>query len=166
MDLFLSTSRHKLDSKGRVSVPAGFRAVIDRDAGGGLAVAEPYEDLPCIEGFGLSRVAEMADQLESMSPTDALRDAWAVTFLAGVTPLGFDQQGRIVLPSPLLERAGLAPGRQVLFAGLGRKFQIWAPEAFEAHRKAALAAARANPNRMPWRNGGGASTAASAGESA
>ncbi len=59
------------------------------------------------------------------------------TALLGVSQvLKVDPEGRVQLTDGLKSYAGITD--QVAFVGLGEKFQLWAPQAFEAH----LASAR------------------------
>ena len=152
MALFLSTSLHKVDKKGRVSVPAPFRAALEAESFQGVALIPPLNGSPCIEGCGYSRVERIAAELEKMHPYSEQYDAMATAILANMRQAAFDGDGRIVLPEELMTHAGLTD--QALFAGLGAKFQIWRPEAFEAHREQAMALARSKADQLPW--GGGA----------
>lgn len=152
MALFLSTSLHKIDKKGRVSVPASFRAALEAEAFQGVALSPPLTGAPCLEGCGYSRVERMAAELEKMHPYSEQYDAMAIAILANIRQAAFDGDGRIVLPEDLIAAAELEG--QALFAGLGAKFQIWRPDAFEARRAEAMAQARAQAGRLPW---GGAS---------
>lgn len=151
MALFVSTSVHKIDRKGRVSVPATFRAALEGESFNGVALIAPLSGASCIEGSGYSRVEKIAAELETMHPFSDDYDAMAMALLAGVHAASFDGEGRIVLPEELIAQAGLEG--QALFAGLGAKFQIWRPDAFEETRQKALAAARAKADAMPWRPG-------------
>ncbi|MEL6977681.1 MAG: division/cell wall cluster transcriptional repressor MraZ [Pseudomonadota bacterium] len=148
MGLFLSTSKHKIDRKGRVSVPAPFRAALEGESFKGVALALPLSDEPCLEGSGLSRIARIARSLSAMNPLAAERDALATALLAGVTQAAFDAEGRIVLPEELIAAADLEG--EALFAGLGDKFQIWRPDRFEARRAEARAVARRMADKLPW----------------
>lgn len=148
MGLFLSTSKHKIDKKGRVSVPAHFRAALDGEAARGVALMRPLSDLACLEGSGLGRVHGLAGALAEMNPISEERDAIATAILADVHMASFDGEGRVVLPEELIEFAGLQG--EALFAGLGDKFQIWRPDRFEARRAEARALARGLAGRLPW----------------
>ncbi|MEM9725358.1 MAG: cell division/cell wall cluster transcriptional repressor MraZ, partial [Pseudomonadota bacterium] len=132
MGLFLSTSKHKIDRKGRVSVPAGFRAALQGEAAPGVALMRPLSDQPCLEGSGLGRVHGLAAALARMNPISEERDAIATAILADVHLANFDAEGRVVLPEELMRAAELEG--EALFAGLGDKFQIWRPERFDAWR--------------------------------
>ena len=58
MAVFLSTFANKVDRKGRVSVPASFRSVLERQASSGLILYPSFKH-PCIDGCGDERIQEM-----------------------------------------------------------------------------------------------------------
>lgn len=146
--LFLSTSIHKIDKKGRVSVPAAYRSALEVEDFRGVALTPPFDGAPCIEGSGMSRVEAMAQVIETMNPLEPERDALAMVVLAAMKATAFDGEGRIVLPEELIAHAQLED--RALFAGLGSKFQIWKPEAFEQHKLAAKTLAQSSAERLPW----------------
>lgn len=149
--LFLSTSLHKIDKKGRVSVPAAFREALADERFHGVILSPPLSDEPCIEGSGESRILRVASALEDMNPLSAERDALATAVLAAVKRAALDGDGRIVLPEELIAHAGLSG--EALFAGLGEKFQIWEPQRFAERQAAARELARNSAERLPWAPG-------------
>jgi MraZ protein len=54
--------------------------------------------------------------------------------------LPFDGEGRIVLPAKLAETAQISD--RATFVGRGPRFQIWSPENYDEHERAALVALR------------------------
>ena len=141
MDRFVSTFTNKIDAKGRVSIPAPFRAVLERDgyrAGGSPGVyCYPSLDAPALDGGG-ERLAQKIDGLLSGLPDYSdERDQLSVALYGDVQILTIDGDGRITLPETLRAHAGVTT--QVTFVGLGDKFQIWEPGAFERRRSEARA---------------------------
>jgi len=139
MERFVSTFENKIDSKGRVSVPASFRAVLERDAyrhgaGGGI-YCYPSLDAPALDAGG-ERLAQKIDGLLASLPDYSdERDELSVALYGDVQVLSIDGDGRIVLPQDLRAHAGIE-GR-ITFVGLGEKFQIWQPEEFAERRRIA-----------------------------
>ncbi len=121
MALFLSTFVNKVDRKGRVSVPASFRA----------ALAFRSFKLPCVEGSGIDRMEEMSGRVDQIGQFSEPHDNLSVVF-SDAQQLPFDGEGRIMLPQVLGEHAGIAD--HAAFVGQGRTFQIWEPERFKAHQ--------------------------------
>lgn len=134
MDRFVSTFTNKIDAKGRVSIPAPFRTVLERDsyANGGGLYCYPSIDSPALDAGG-ERLAQKIDGLLSSLPDYSdERDELSVALYGDVQLLTIDGDGRIVLPESLRHHAGI--GDRVTFVGLGEKFQIWSPDAFEDRR--------------------------------
>jgi MraZ protein len=132
MDRFVSTYTNKIDAKGRVSIPAPFRQVLERDGYGGGIYCYPSLDAPALDAGG-ERLAQKIDGLLAGLPDYSdERDELSVALYGDVQVLAIDGDGRIVLPDSLRAHAGL--DAQVTFVGLGDKFQMWAPGAFEQRR--------------------------------
>ena len=135
MSLFLSSYENRLDTKGRISVPASFRASVAADSFAGVVLYRSFTGA-CIEGVTMSRMQQMADAADKMNVFDAGMDDLSAMLFADARPLGFDVAGRIVIPADLLAHAGITD--RAIFVGRGHSFQIWAPEAFRAAQGAAL----------------------------
>ncbi|MGC6530600.1 MAG: division/cell wall cluster transcriptional repressor MraZ [Candidatus Puniceispirillaceae bacterium] len=125
MALFLSTFENRIDRKGRLSVPAPFRATLEANH----ASLFLYRSLllPCIEGCGPDRISQIVDAIDEM---DSLSEevATLTTMLSSAQEMRLDSEGRILLSAEFIECAGL--GETALFAGIGRSFQIWHPDVF------------------------------------
>jgi len=136
MDRFVSTFTNKIDAKGRVSIPAAFRAVLARDGYGGGEVGGlycyPSLDAPALDAGG-ERLAKKIDALLSgLADYSQERDELSVALYGDVHILRLDGDGRIVLPESLRAHAGIAG--EIAFVGLGEKFQMWQPDEFDAYR--------------------------------
>jgi len=132
MDRFVSTFTNKIDAKGRVSIPASFRAVLERDGYAGGLYCYPSLDAPALDAGG-ERLAKKIDGLLAGLPDYSdERDELSVALYGDVQVLTIDGDGRIVLPESLRVHAGLDAA--VTFVGLGDKFQMWEPARFEKRR--------------------------------
>lgn len=134
MPLFLSTFVNKIDGKGRVSVPASFRASLAREAYQGVVLFRSHAH-PALEGFSFSSMQDIAGRLDHYDLFSGEQDDLATTIFGDSVQLPFDGDGRIILPEALVGYAAL-DGR-ASFVGLGQKFQIWNPSEFEARRNVA-----------------------------
>ncbi len=135
MDRFVSTFTNRLDAKGRISVPAPFRAVLERQSAGAGIYCYPALDAPALDAGG-ERLAQTIDGLLAGLPDYSdERDELSVALYGDVQLLAIDGDGRIVLSEGLRQYAGL--DGLATFVGLGQKFQIWAPERFEERRRKA-----------------------------
>lgn len=135
MDRFVSTFTNKIDAKGRVSVPASFRAVLERDGYAGGVYCYPSLDAPALDAGGERLAKKIDGLLERLPDYSNERDELSVALYGDVQVLSIDGDGRIVLPEGLRVHAGLSS--QVTFVGLGDKFQMWEPQAFEERRRLA-----------------------------
>ena len=132
MDRFVSTFTNKIDSKGRVSVPASFRATLERDGYAGGIYCYPSLDAPALDGGGQSLAQKIDGLLDGLPDYSDERDELSVALYGDVHILALDQEGRIVLPEALRTHAGISS--HVTFVGLGTKFQMWEPTRFAARR--------------------------------
>jgi MraZ protein len=132
MDRFVSTFTNKIDAKGRVSIPASYRAVLERDGYAGGIYCYPSLDAPALDAGG-ERLAQKIDGLLAGLPEYSdERDELSVALYGDVQILTIDQDGRVLLPEALRTHAGVT--NQVTFVGLGDKFQMWEPARFAERR--------------------------------
>ncbi len=132
MDRFVSHYMLRLDAKGRVSIPAPFRAVLTRDGFEGL-YCYPTLDRPALDAGGNALLAEIEALIARFAPYSEQREQFAAALYGTSEVLKMDGEGRVMLTEPLKSHAGIADA--VAFAGLGHKFQmfqIWEPGRFRA----------------------------------
>ncbi len=144
MSLFLSSYENRLDTKGRISVPASFRASVMNENFAGVVLYRSFTN-NCIEGMTMSRMEQMANATDKMGVFDSELDDLSAMLFADARPLAFDVTGRVVIPADLLEHAGIKD--TAVFVGRGNSFQIWNPDAFRNVQAQALRNLRATrPN--------------------
>jgi MraZ protein len=139
MDRFVSTFTNRIDAKGRVSIPASYRAVLERDGyanGANLGIyCYPSLDAAALDAGG-ERLARAIDALLADLPSYSdERDELSVALYGESQVLSLDGDGRVVLPEALRGHCGITT--EVTFVGLGQKFQIWEPGRFDARRLSA-----------------------------
>jgi len=140
MDRFVSHCMLRLDAKGRVSIPAPFRAVLTRDGFDGL-YCYPSFDRPALDAGGNALLAEIEALIARYSPYSEEREQFSQALYSTSEILKIDGEGRVVLPESLKAHAEIADA--VTFAGLGHKFQIWEPGRFRAELAEATEKVRA-----------------------
>ncbi len=128
MDRFVSNVTSRLDSKGRVSIPATFRSVLARDGFDGL-YCYPALDRPAIDAGGNALMAEIEAVIARYAPFSDEREQFAIALYGTSETLKIDGEGRVVLSETLKRHAGITDA--VSFVGLGHKFQIWEPGRFQ-----------------------------------
>lgn len=145
LSVFLGTHQNRLDAKGRVSIPAGFRTVLRAraEAGSGedtLLVLRPSPKHPCIEAWPSSTFMALGPNLDTLDLFSDDQEDMALSLYGDAYPMDPDKEGRITLPDTLAAHASLTDS--VTFMGLGRHFQIWEPGAAEQRRGEARGRAR------------------------
>ncbi len=135
MNRFLSNATKKIDSKGRVSVPASFRSVLTR-----LDIKDLYaiQDFvfPAITVGGpdlLDRYERSITQADPFSP-----DANDMSLLihGGGIFLKLDGEGRLSVTDFIKDYTGISD--QITFVGRSDHFQLWDPVQYEEKRRDAL----------------------------
>lgn len=118
--MFRGRFEHTVDPKGRVSIPAKFREIL----------AEKYDDRLIITNFDHCLVAypfeewrTVEEKITSLSMVKREVKAFQRFFLSGATECPADKLGRILIPPTLREYALLE--KDVVFAGMGKMFEIW-----------------------------------------
>lgn len=151
MALFLSTYTNKIDKKGRVSVPAPFRASLASQHFNGIVAYASFVH-PCVEACGIDRIERLSESIDDLDPFSEERDAFATSILGGCVQLGFDGDGRVLLPELLISEASLSD--RAVFVGKGQTFEIWKPETFEEYSTKARELARDRRGNLSLRNKG------------
>ena len=136
--MFLSTFEKPLDAKRRLVVPVEFRAAVAGPFDG--VYCFPSIEAACIEGGGKALFDRYETLIGELEVGDPLRYALEFSIRGGVTQMSFDTAGRVTLPENLCEMFGLTD--RVVVVGLGDRFQIWSPAAFQAQRAAQRQIAR------------------------
>lgn len=143
---FTANYSNKVDAKGRVSVPARYRALLERSEFSGIVVYESFK-LPCLEASSREYMDELSQRLaEDFGAFEDEKEALAATILGAAFDLPFDGGGRILLPQSLMQFASITD--MAVFVGVGEKILIWEPAAWEAYRDAQREKARAAAMRL------------------
>lgn len=139
MAVFLSSFVNKIDKKGRVSVPASFRAVLGEGAPGIVAFRSLQNE--SLEACSVAHLELLSASLEKLDLPPETFELIETTIFGGSVQLPFDSQGRISLPPALAKAVGIAD--EVAFVGRRKTFQLWNPAKLEAHDAQARNAAKA-----------------------
>ena len=135
MALFLSTTINKVDRKGRVSVPAAFRAVLSGQAFHGI-VAFPSFKHPAVQCGGMEWMEKLGAGVDAYDMFSDEHDTLTAAPFANAQQLSFDGEGRVLLPESLIEHASLS--EQAAFVGRGPLFEVWNPGTFQAYQAEAV----------------------------
>lgn len=131
MALFIDTFVNKIDSKGRVSVPATFRASLGTQSFHGI-VAMPSLKYRAIQCAGIDWAEELSRRVNQADFLSDEHDDLTAALFGDTKQLPFDGEGRVVLPAVLAGHAGI--DGVAAFVGRGPFFEIWEPQALEAYK--------------------------------
>ena len=123
--LFMDTVTNKVDAKGRVSLPADYRALV-KEANSEIVCYRSVSS-PCIEGCLEDLLEKLAADIENTTDFfSETQDNLTNLIFGDARRYTFDSTGRIMLSEKLLAHAQITDS--AVFVGKGRKFQIWNPE--------------------------------------
>lgn len=141
---FRGASHHKVDAKGRVSIPAYFRRILEAGDPNWTEGLNPWlvmvhgDRRKYLECFTMLAIGDVDARIAKMGRGTKERRVLEQLYCTQSTPITVDETGRLVLPSRLRERIGLK--KTAFFAGKGDTFEIWNPETYETEMDAKLVA--------------------------
>ena len=138
MKQFFGSHENKRDAKGRVSVPASFRAVW-KDRPEMTLILRPSFIAGCVEAWPLPNYERFQAKVEAMPEMSREQVGLQTQVYSDAEEVELDAQGRVLITGYLAEIANLSDA--VFFMGRGDHFLIWEPEAGKAFREASRAMA-------------------------
>ncbi|MEO0676358.1 MAG: division/cell wall cluster transcriptional repressor MraZ [Pseudomonadota bacterium] len=134
---FRGESHHKVDTKGRVSIPASFRRVLEAGDPAWTDGLNPelvivYGDhrRKFLECYTMEAIGEVDDKIDALPRGSRERKLLQQLFHGQSFPTTVDETGRLVLPAKLRQKIGLEG--EAFFIAAGDTFQIWKPDTYEA----------------------------------
>lgn len=120
--MFLGTSDHNLDSKGRVILPSDFRA----ELGESFYITMGFNR--CVQVMSVDEFDRLREQIRQLPADKALSLQYLLISPAKlVSP---NSQGRVMIPQKLREDAALSG--EVTVVGMDSRVEIWDKDAFSA----------------------------------
>ena len=119
---------HTIDSKNRMSLPAGFRQEFQRRSDRAPILTNAHR---CLELHPFEDWQVFEERIVGIATIDPEAQAYARMMVSGAIECPIDKQGRILIPQHLREYAGLE--RDVTVAGVGPKIELWDTARFEAN---------------------------------
>ena len=126
--MFTGEYRHTVDDKGRLAVPARFRAQL---AGG--AVISRWID-GCLAIHDQAGWDALSARVAALPITDGAARLFQRQIFAGAFDAELDRQGRVLIPAYLRDETGLAG--EAVVAGVRDHAEIWAPAKWTDYRAA------------------------------
>lgn len=125
--MFIGEYQHNLDSKGRLAIPAKFKADLET----GAIITRGLDR--CLFVFTNKEWEQLAGKLVKLPLAGANSRAFVRLMLAGAIDSKVDSQGRILIPDYLRKYANLK--KQVTFAGLYNRIEIWDTENWQQYKE-------------------------------
>ena len=123
--MFMGEYQHSVDMKGRLIIPAKFREeLID-----GFVITRGLDN--CIFGYPLHEWRKLEEKLKDLPMTKKDTRAFARFFFSGATEVDIDKQGRINIPSMLMQHANLT--KDCVIIGVSSRIEIWAKASWESY---------------------------------
>jgi len=135
---FRGESVHKVDGKGRVSIPAAFRRVLeenDPDYTSGLnpnlIIVYGNSKRTFLEGFSVASINEVDEKIAALPRGSKSRRILERMFSGQALHTSIDETGRLVLPQKIRDKVGIT--NDAIFIASGDTFQIWHPATYTQH---------------------------------
>src|SRR5699024_9356170 len=153
--MFIGEFHHNIDDKGRIAIPSKYREILGNNfvITRGIEhciyvypndtfnhIVTKLESLPFtkkdvraftrffIYVYPNDTLKHIVTKLESLPFTKKDARAFTRFFMSGATAIELDKQGRVNVPSPLINYANLS--KKCVIVGTGDRLEIWDEEAF------------------------------------
>jgi MraZ protein len=123
--MFLGEFSHSVDGKGRIAIPARFRAKIER----GAVLTRGIEQ--CLYVYTLETWERKAAALEAADLDPAVRRRVERQLFSQAQDVELDAQGRILVPLKLRKYAEIGP--EAVIVGARDRFEVWGAERWQAY---------------------------------
>ncbi|VVD88635.1 division/cell wall cluster transcriptional repressor MraZ [Pandoraea terrigena] len=130
--MFQGASALSLDAKGRMSIPARHRDVLQGDAQGKVTITKHPDG--CLLLFPRPEWEIFRGKIAAL-PMDA--HWWRRIFLGNAADVEMDSAGRVLVAPELRAAAGM--DKEVMLLGMGSHFELWDAVTYAAKEQAAMA---------------------------
>ena len=121
--MFMGEFHHNLDEKNRLIIPSKFR----EELGKKFVVTRGLEE--CLFVYSLDEWNKIVEKLRSLPFTNKDARTFMRMFLSGATECELDPNGRILLPSNLINYCSLT--KEAIILGVSERLEIWAEDKYE-----------------------------------
>ena len=139
--MLLGEYDHTLDDKNRLTLPAKFRAALAN----GVVLTRGLDT--CLEAYPVDDWQQLVEsRLAGLNPLSHETRVLERFYYTGAVESVPDKQGRVMLPSSLLEHAKL--DREVVVVGMRDRLEIWDRAAWRAQLKEVMGSAEHVAERL------------------
>jgi MraZ protein len=143
--MFRGVNTLQLDSKGRLAIPTRYRDMLARHCDGQMVLTIDRDH--CLLLYPLPDWEEIERKLVKLPSFNKQSRRLQRLLIGHATECELDGNGRILLPPPLREFAGL--NKSIVMIGQGNKFEIWSEEAWNENRAGWLSEGGEEPGDLP-----------------
>ncbi len=122
---FVGESTLKLDSKGRLTIPAKHRDKFN----GGCVLSFGYDADQALNLYNHETFQKVGDQFKKLPFSKEKNRRIQRKFFSQAEEVSIDKAGRILIPANMLAAVGIQG--DVVFAGVGTHVELWSPERWE-----------------------------------
>jgi len=123
MSFFTSEYTCKLDAKGRLVLPARFKAALPEVSGNQLVIGHGFD--PCLVLYPTVEFKKIEARISSLSEFDPENRRLQRAFFNSHTEVELDGTGRFLIPKKALAYAQLE--KEAILIGIGKKVEVWSP---------------------------------------
>lgn len=128
--MFRGRFSHTIDTKGRVSIPSGFRVELQRRSERAPIVTNGVTEAgECLWLYPYEDWCDFENRIVNLAPDNLDVQAYVRFMVSGATECPIDNQGRTLLPQFLRDYAKLQ--REVTIAGVGTRIELWNKSLFD-----------------------------------
>lgn len=124
--MFIGEYQHSLDTKGRMAIPAKFRASLKS----GAVITRGLDNSLFI--YTKKEWSVLAKKLASLPISQANTRAFSRLMLAGAMDVRLDKQGRVIIPEYLRKFASLS--KKAIIAGLYNRLEVWDEKTWNSYK--------------------------------
>lgn len=123
--MFLGTTSLTLDAKGRVAIPARYRARLEEMCGGKLIISyNAYEK--CLPIYPEDEWQRCMQNMDAVNDKSVKFAAYQRMLYSWTYEVDMDSNGRVLIPQVSRDEIGLE--KNAFLIGHGKKFELWSEE--------------------------------------
>lgn len=123
--MFLGSHAINMDTKGRIAVPTRIRESLS-DVCDGRIVITAHADERCLLVYPEPEWQILLPKIEALPNLNKAAARLQRLLIGYANPMELDGNGRVLLPAPLREYAGLE--KKLMLVGQGKRLELWSEE--------------------------------------
>ncbi len=127
MALFTGTFENKVDKKGRVSLPANYRDLLENTRSNSFYIF-PSPNINALEACDEDFMQRVAESIEEQADIFSDEEDALSYIISNAKHINYDSTGRFVLPAEFASFANI--NDRANFVGMASRFQIWSPDIY------------------------------------